>query len=209
MVIYADERSPEGVSRPALKTVHINKCPVIVPAATLDDAAAERLQIDRALSHQHLEQLREAGESLQQKLQTVFSQKSFEELADVDASLYGGGFFDDGDKNKMTLIREAAPDQLGTLSIPFNDARLPEMLFRYRARNWPESLSEAESEQWQQFCRNKLTASASPGLTFEKFKLAVAECQQQSLTSAQQQTLDDLQRYVAEQQTALGVNGSD
>jgi len=200
---------PEGVSRPALKTLHINKCPVVVPAATLNDAAAQRLQIDRELSHQHLQQLRDAGDSLQQKLQAVFSQKSFDEIDDVDASLYGGGFFDDSDKNKMTLIREAAADQLGTLSIPFNDPRLPEMLFRYRARNWPESLSAAETEQWQQFCRNKLTANSSAGLTFESFKSALSECRQQELTSTQQQTLNDLEQYVLEQQTALAMNGTD
>lgn len=196
---------PEGISRPALKTVHINKCPVVVPASTLDDAAAERLQIDRELSHQHLQQLREAGDSLQQKLQTIFSQQTFTDIDDVDASLYGGGFFDDNDKNNMTLVREADAEQLQTLSIPFNDPRLPEMLFRYRARNWPDSLNAAETEQWQQFCRHKLTASTSGGLTFDAFYAQLAECRQQQLTTLQQKTLTDLQHYAEQQKMALGI----
>lgn len=196
---------PDGASRPALKTVHINKCPVIVPASTLDDAAAERLQIDRAVSHNHLQQLRNAGDALQQKLHAVFSQQAFDEIDDVDASLYGGGFFDDNDKSKMTLVREAGPEQLQSLSIPFNDPRLSEMLFRYRARNWPDSLNAAETEQWQQFCRHKLTATTSRGLTFDTFYAQLAECRQQDLTTIQQQTLTDLQHYAEQQQKALGI----
>ena len=67
-------------------------------------------------------------------------------IDDPDASLYGGGFFSGSDKRKMELIRSAEPDHLKTMSIPFDDQRLPEMLFRYRARNWPESLSEEETK---------------------------------------------------------------
>ena len=36
--------------------------------------------------------------------------------------------------------------------MPFRDARLQEMLFRYRARNWPDTLSEAEAQRWREFC---------------------------------------------------------
>jgi exodeoxyribonuclease-1 len=37
----------------------------------------------------------------------------------------------------------------------FEDARLPDLLFRYRARNFPDSLSAEEREEWLQFCREK------------------------------------------------------
>jgi exodeoxyribonuclease I len=33
---------------------------------------------------------------------------------------------------------------------------LPELLFRYRARNFPQTLSAIEQQQWQAFCRQRL-----------------------------------------------------
>ena len=38
---------------------------------------------------------------------------------------------------------------------PFQDARLVEMLLRYRARNFPDSLSSDEQQEWFEFCRDK------------------------------------------------------
>jgi len=43
---------------------------------------------------------------------------------------------------------------------PFRDARLPELLFRYRARNWPETLSADERRRWERFRRERLMSGA-------------------------------------------------
>ncbi|GMT40688.1 MAG: hypothetical protein IEMM0001_1423 [bacterium] len=40
--------------------------------------------------------------------------------------------------------------------VAFHDERLPELLFRYRARNWPETLSAEEVQRWEHFCRHRL-----------------------------------------------------
>jgi exodeoxyribonuclease-1 len=37
----------------------------------------------------------------------------------------------------------------------FEDERLADMLFRYRARNFPASLSEVETAAWLSWCRAK------------------------------------------------------
>lgn len=194
---------PEGVQRPALKTVHINKCPVVVPAATLDDAAAERLQIDRDLHHQHFQQCLENADLLQQKIEAIFNVPADFPQPDIDGSLYSGGFFDNDDKQKMQQIRQLSPSQLADFQQPFNDGRLTDMLFRYRARNWPQSLSVEEQSQWQQFCQQRLNQPDSGWLTFADFDAALAECQQQDLTTAQQQVLDELAQFVRQKQQAL------
>ena len=191
----ASDALPEGVKRPALKTVHINKCPIIVPVSTLDDAAAERLQIDRQQHHQHLEMLRNAGD-LNDKLEQIFIKTEFEPLDDPDASLYSGGFFSDRDKNKMAIIREATPEQLGSLTLPFDDPRLSEMLFRYRARNWPQSLSTAEQEQWQQFRQQRLLQPATDKiLSLTQYFESINYCRDNDLSERQQQVLDELEQY--------------
>ena len=48
-------------------------------------------------------------------------------------------------------------EELSQLQLAFDDARLPEMLFRYRARNWPESLSKDEKVRWDCFRKQRMT----------------------------------------------------
>ena len=42
----ANMELPEGVERPALKQILVNKCPVVAPTSTLTGDAAKRLRID-------------------------------------------------------------------------------------------------------------------------------------------------------------------
>jgi exodeoxyribonuclease-1 len=195
----------EGVQRPALKTLHINKCPVVVPENTLDDAAATRLQIDRTQHYQHLEMLNAVGD-LTQKLNSIFTAPDYDAIDDPDASLYGGGFFSDNDKRKMDLIRSAEPEMLKTLSVPFEDGRLPELLFRYRARNWPETLNNDEQEQWLSYRQQRLGDNAPMTiLNLSRFETALAESREQDLSSEDHQVLLELEKYAQnlKQQLAL------
>ena len=52
---------------------------------------------------------------------------------------------------------------LGTRDFGFSDPRLPELLFRYRARNWPDSLSAAERTRWNEYRRRRLLDDAGLG----------------------------------------------
>lgn len=185
---------PEGVTRPALKTLHINKCPVVVPENTLNDAAADRLQIDRALHQKHLDMLNAAGD-LSQKINAIFTKPDYEAIEDPDAELYSGGFFSGNDKRNMELIRNSDPEQLKTLSVPFDDARLDEMLFRYRARNWPESLDDDEQKQWQQYRQQRLSEPHDKILTLPDFIEAIESCRSNPLNESQKALLDKLEVY--------------
>lgn len=196
---------PEGATRPALKTLHINKCPVVVPENTLGDAAAERLQIDRTAHYQHLDMLN-AAQGLTEKLNAIFTAPTYDEIDDPDASLYGGGFFSDNDKRKMDVIRNADPAMLPTLSVPFEDQRLPELLFRYRARNWPESLSQEEQEQWFLYRQHRLgNQAAGKVLNVERFETALAESRQQDLNEEQKAVLEQVEQYAQRLKTELAL----
>ncbi|MBE9533211.1 MAG: exodeoxyribonuclease I, partial [Proteobacteria bacterium] len=184
----------KGLSRPALKTLHINKCPIVVPENTLNDEAAKRLDIDREQHYKHLAMLNDAGD-LTQKLNAIFKAREFDAVDDPDASLYGGGFFSGNDKRKMDLVREAGAEQLKLLSLPFDDARLEEMLFRYRARNWSESLSAEEQAQWQQYRQERLNGDNEKILSFDRFFNDIQTCRSEELTDKQRQVLDKLEAY--------------
>lgn len=154
-LFVATEELGEGVERIPLKTVHINKCPVLAPLSVIRPQDAERLQIDLNLCLKHLEIIQKAS-SITSKLADVF-QRDYPVLTmDPDLMIYSGGFFSSRDKNTLLKIRKQSPAALVSFNEPFDDPRLPEMLFRYRARNYPDTLSSEESHQWQRYCQQKI-----------------------------------------------------
>ncbi len=142
-----------------LKLVHINKCPVLAKAAALTEQRAGELGIDRAQCRKSLDLLRNHPE-IREKAEAIYQQSAaFEQDDDVDTALYHG-FFSDADKTAMAMIRDSSPDTLAELPLQFSDERLPELLFRYRARNYPHTLNEQEWQRWRLHCQDKLSAHA-------------------------------------------------
>ncbi|MEC7548214.1 MAG: exodeoxyribonuclease I [Pseudomonadota bacterium] len=160
---------PEGMERLPLKEIHINKSPVITPANTLTPDQAERWSISGEALRRHLKILRDAG-TLSDKMAEVFGNRQFADIADVDARLYDG-FFSNADKQAMDEIQNMEGWDLADYPSPFQDDRGEEMLFRYRARNFADTLSEEERERWEQHRTSRLMQGVpgSPLLTFEQF----------------------------------------
>ncbi|WP_428623456.1 exodeoxyribonuclease I [Sedimenticola sp.] len=164
----------EGVTRIPLKTVHLNKCPVVVPMNTLTEQAVERWGINTELGWRHIEALKKAT-GLVEKVEAVHQSREFDPITDPDQSLYSGDFFSKDDRKRMDQVLTATPESLAGMSMAFDDARLPEMLFRYRARNWPEFLSADERARWQEYRFDRLTnpeGGASITLTAYRQQLA-------------------------------------
>lgn len=150
----------EGEQRLPIKLIHLNKCPVVAPAKTLSPENAERLGIDRDACLQNLERIR-AIPNLVQKLQELFDTSSPQDAQDPDYALYSGGFLSDADRARCDQVRQANADQLAALDWQFDDPRLKTLLFRYRARNFPASLSADEVQKWQEHRRTKLLDNAA------------------------------------------------
>jgi exodeoxyribonuclease-1 len=146
---------PEGVERLPLKTVHLNKCPVLVPLNTLTPAAAERWAIDLQQGETHRQRLL-ASEELADKVARIHGMSEFEPISDPDQALYSGGFFSQEDRQRMDRILRCTPQELVGFPLLFDDQRLPEMLFRYRARNWPQTLTADERERWEEYRQARL-----------------------------------------------------
>ena len=153
---------PDGTERVALKEIHLNRCPVLVAWQHLRPGDFERIVINRELVERRAAVLREAGPSLAEKVRQVFALSGAREPSDADASLYDG-FIGDGDKRRFAAVRATPPHALGTRDFGFSDPRLPELLFRYRARNWPDSLSAAERTRWNEYRSRRLLDDAGLG----------------------------------------------
>jgi exodeoxyribonuclease-1 len=192
----ADEL-PEGVNRIPLKTVHLNKCPVVVPLKTMDDEASARLDIDVAQNLQHRTSLLEHIETLEQKTRKVFNQHDYPSIADPDAQLYSGGFFSNSDYGRMRQIQQSSPAQLRTLDLSFDDDRIPEMLFRYRARNFPETLSAEEQRLWNEYRQQKFNDPASGIRTLNQVNARIEELRiDPNITGIQLAVLDELEKHL-------------
>ena len=168
---------PEGVQRVPLKQIHINKCPVVVPLKTMDSATADRLQIDVDTCMLHRELIMEHIETFAAKTTAVFQQGDFPESDDPDTQLYSGGFFSRDDSQRMDTIRNTSVEDLAGLHFSFDDPRLDEMLFRYRARNFPETLDDAEMERWNSYRHERFTLPEKSNRTLNQFYAEVEAIQ--------------------------------
>jgi len=164
----------EGMERLPLKSIHLNKCPVVLPGKMVDADIAARWGFDGAKMREHLHTLKQ-GQDLTQKLQAVMT-REFEQATDPDAMIYSGGFFSHSDKAAMAQIRDAHPEELADLELAFQDRRLEEMFFRYRARNYPQSLQGDEHERWEEYRKQKLLGpQTGPSLNYQAFSTALNE----------------------------------
>lgn len=173
---------------------------MLLPANMLDDATAQRLQIDKSVCEHSWNQLRNLTLDEQQRLQKtlfqLYSENNFAEKTDPEQMLYSG-FFEEHDKRLMNRVRQADAEALATGCFDFRDARLNEMLFRYRARNFPSSLTPNEQARWKAFCHWRLTdQNAQSGLTLAEFYARLAPLvTDASLSEQQQKLLKQLRAY--------------
>ncbi len=166
---------PEGEQRIGLKEVHLNKSPALVAWGHLRAPDFQRMGIDPARVEANAARLREIGPALAEKVRQVYAGERGGAPADADASLYDG-FLGDGDRRLFPAVRASTPQALATLSDRFTDPRLPELLFRYRARNWPGSLDAAEQQRWDEYRRRRLIDdNGLSEVTFEQFWAQIAE----------------------------------
>lgn len=198
-VFTANADLPEGAERIPLKTVHINRCPVVATVKLLDDAAADRLQLDKQQVYENYQRLLKAP-GLDIKLQQVFSETHFPEQTDPDLMLYSGPFFSNRDKNTLADIRNSSAEELREHSFVFDDQRLPEMLFRYRARNFPDSLTQEEDMLWREFCFQRITeADAGGSITMDEYQAFIQDrLEQPDCSQRDRDILEQLLAYADE-----------
>ena len=136
-----------------VKLVHLNKCPILAPAKTLTAENAQRIGINRQYCLENLALLKKNAEVREKLIQLYSVEREYGENGDVDSQLYDG-FFTPSDRAAMDIIRQTHPNNLAALDIAFSDKRIAPLLFRYRARNYVETLSEEESLRWASHCRD-------------------------------------------------------
>ena len=188
---------PEDVERIPLKAIHTNHVPMVAPAATLKDVDCRRIGLDPGRCFDNAAKLAEVLPQVRNKVMDVFRPYPPVAGSDPDLMIYTGDFFSAHDRQLMNRIRDTAPEMLARQEWPFKDARLEEMLFRYRARNYPGTLSADENRRWQKQRLARLDRPADDRqLTPETYRLEIIAARQAHANDARAlNILDQLEAW--------------
>ncbi|MEO7853766.1 MAG: exodeoxyribonuclease I [Rubrivivax sp.] len=154
------EALPAGVERLPIKTIHLNKSPVVIAnLRTLQPQRAIQFGLDMAQALRHAETAARDAGALAGLWPEVVARPAREGPIDVDEDLYGG-FLGPHDRRICQQLLALSPQALADKRPAFEDPRLDELLFRYRARNFRDTLQPQELEQWRQHVAGRLLHGA-------------------------------------------------
>jgi exodeoxyribonuclease-1 len=186
----AEALTEQGLLRPPIKGVHLNRCPALVPRRHVREQEWQRLGLSPEVAEQRALQLRQRSQELCARL-GVAMQREHAPAADVDAALYERLPARE-DAPLRQKIQRARPGELAALAGRFHDPRGDALLFRYRARNWPHSLSAEECRRWRQHQRKRLDDAALQQFEAElDAQDGLPPALRQSLLCWRQQLLDE------------------
>lgn len=193
-------RDPDAVPRLPVKSLKYNRCPAICPTGLISDKAVqERLGI----TIEQIEANRAALNGLPELVQNILAARKLMdrerdkqqqgEQKEAECRVHGG-LLDDHDCRLLERVRAAAPAELASFSDGFHDNRLKEMLPRYKARNFPASLTAEERQAWDEYRNQKLFAGGDKSELARYFQV-LAECAQDPKYADKQFLLEELQLY--------------
>lgn len=191
---------PQDQQRIHLKTIHINKIPFVAPVNILKHTDTERLGLDENTCRQHLDEIKKYCADHQQafikKIKQVFNQPFESKSDDVDCLIYDG-FFSYDERAVFKQIRDMKAQDMPWENqdmCELKDIRGPELVRRYRARNFPDSLSEKQKKQWFEQCQNRLRQKH--GLNWHRWFTHLAMLKERPEAFQHRALLDELEAFV-------------
>jgi len=184
----------DDVERIGVKGIKLNAAPVIAPLVTVDSSAAERIKYNPEKSKKYLEIIQKHSAELSEKLASAFSlesnlgsgKSSQVQFVDAEAKLYDG-FLSDADRSLATKVLN------GELDVSFKDERMQDMLWRYKARNFADKLTNEERQKWYDYRVERLTKSPT---NFDRFAKRIQELSaQEDIAADKKHLLEQLQLY--------------
>jgi len=164
------KKLPKGVDRLQIKELAFNKSPMFVPNVyKLENKITEQLQIDVDKCMDNLSYIRDNQTQIKQKIKSIYTNDSERTPAlDVDQSLYDN-FIDKADRLICNQIQNLSSDELRDFKPQFKDKKLSKLLLNFKARNFPESLTESEQEEWFEIVQSRVQNGENGYLSLENF----------------------------------------
>ena len=161
---------PKGVERLQIKDLVFNKSPMFVPNVyKLEPKIIEQLQIDMETCLDRLSFIKDNQKTISKIVQDLYrNDQERIKTTDVDQTLYDG-FMDNGDKRIGDQIQTLSVDALKDFHPKFKDDKLSILLMRFKARNYPEALSEDEAEDWFETVQGRVQAGENGYLAIDDY----------------------------------------
>lgn len=145
---------------PVVKELCFNKCPAVAPLGVLDkNDGWAKIGLTPEMVQENLKSLLKHPEFAEQMREQYENRPEFPKAEEPEGAIYEG-FLNDVDRVKVSAVRNAEPDKLADFHPDFVDERLPELLLHYKGRNYPETLSETEAEQYEKYRTERLQKQA-------------------------------------------------
>ena len=145
---------------PVVKEFYFNRCPAVAPLSVLDKADGwQKIDLDAETVNKNLEILLKHPEFAEKMREEIENKPEFPPAIDPESALYDG-FLNDRDRIRCEAVRNADANSLADFNPDFIDERLHELVLHYKAKNVPQSLSDAESKKWQAYRRARLERQA-------------------------------------------------
>lgn len=146
-----EERKAEGFQKLPVKELQYNRAPAVAPLGVLEqDKGWERIHLDAETIERHKKVLLSVPEFAENIRTLLENRPEFKKLPDAEGQLYDG-FVNDKDRIRIEAVRNAKPTELADFQPEFTDERLPPLLLRYKARSFPDTLSESEAVTWEKW----------------------------------------------------------
>lgn len=150
-----DPEELEALVKLPLVKVAINRSPALFPINRLTPAMQEKFG-ERAAQWRNNWKTARGQADLGKRVLGAFQYRPAQAApADPELALYGA-FASPKDRKACTEVTLKSPAELSKSPPVFEDPRFTELLFRYRARNWPESLTAEETARWEAFRLDRL-----------------------------------------------------
>lgn len=204
----------DGEERLPIHTFAINKCPVILPLSHLNKDTADAVGISGDVLRANLKLLKENYDEISKKLAEVFSVSDYGESdQDVDMQIYTGGFFGYGDQDMFKKIKKTNSVDLIDLlrdtmrQKGFEDKkRVPEMVFRFIARNFESDLDPKAMGKWLEFCRERIEGEDNYSMNFAEYAERIEALRaEHSDNPTKIKVLDEMVQYGEELKAKLGI----
>ena len=149
------EKSKKSVF-PVVKELCYNKCPAVAPVGVLESNDGwNKIGLTRELIEVNIKTLLNHPEFAEQ-MRTKWEEKpEYPPAIEPEAALYDG-FLNNTDRIKVAAVRNADANKLADFHPNFTDQRLPKLLLHYKGRNYPESMSESETLDWEEYRKKRI-----------------------------------------------------
>ena len=136
----------------------------------LEPKIIEQLHIDMDKCMTHLTYINNNQLHIEEKIQSIYKKDSDRKPnIDVDQSLYDN-FISNKDRKICDEIQHLSVNQMSSFRPNFEDKKLLKLFQNFKARNYPETLTEDEQEDWFEIVQARVQSGENGYLSFELFE---------------------------------------